>query len=64
MQNSERFEELGFKLSVVFGFDVFAIEPNFVSGNVASRLNAFIVSLLLKLLSMMEVLLANRHQIS
>ena len=48
----------------MFGFDVFAIQPNFVIEGVAPRLDAFIKSLLLKLLSVVEVLLANGHQIS
>ena len=51
------------KLPVAFGFDVFIIQPNFVTECVALRLDVFIVGSLLKLLSVMEVLLANVHQI-
>ena len=59
----ERSEELGIKLPVAFGFDVFAIQPNFVTGCIAPRFDAFIVSSLLKLLSVVEVFPANGHQI-
>ena len=48
----------------MFSFDVFAIQPNFVIRSIALRLNAFIISLFLKLLSMIEVFLANGYQIS
>ena len=45
----------------MFGLDVFAIQPYFVTEDIASRLNAFIMGLLLKFLSMVEVFLANNH---
>ena len=61
MYNLERSKKLRLKLPVAFGFDVFAIQPNFVIGSVATRLDAFILSSLLKLLSMVEVLPANSH---
>ena len=64
MENSERSKELGLKLQIAFGFDVFAIQPNFVTEGIAFRLDIFIVSLLLKLLTMVEDLSTNDHQIS
>ena len=63
MSNSERFKEFGLKFLVAFSFNVFAIQPNFVIKGVAPRFNFFIISLLLKLLSMVKVLLANSDQI-
>ena len=64
MEHSEQPKKLCFQLSVAFGLDVLSIQPNFITGSIASRLNAFIVRLLLKLLSMVEVLSANNHQLS
>ena len=60
----ERSKELGLKLLVAFGFDVFVIQPSFVTGCIGPRLGAFIVSLFLKFLSVVEVFPANDHQIS
>ena len=48
----------------MFGFDIFGIQPNFIAGGIASRLDAFIVSLFLKFLGMVEVFAANDHQLS
>ena len=57
-------QKLSFKLPFLFGFYLLAIQPNFVTNGIAPTLNAFIVSLLLKLLSMMVVFLANNYQFS
>ena len=59
----ERSKEHGFMLLVAFGFDLFVIQPNFVTKCVALRLDVSIVSLFLKLLRVVEVLPANGHQI-
>ena len=64
MQNSKRSKELRLQLPVSFGLDVFAVQPNFITGGIAPRLDAFIVGLLLTFLGMVEVLLANDHQLS
>ena len=61
MQNLKRFKELCLQLPVLFGLDVFAIQPNFIIGDIASRLNAFIMSLLLKFLSVVQIFLANNY---
>ena len=63
MQNSKRFKKLCLKLPVLFDFDVFTVQPNFITRDIAFRPDAFIVSLLLKFLSVIEVLLANNHQL-
>ena len=55
MQNSKRSEELCLQLPVLFGLDIFAVQPNFITGGIASRLDAFIVGLFLKFLDMMEI---------
>ena len=59
----KRSEEFGLKLPVLFRLDIFAIQPNFVTKAIATRLEAFFMSFLLKLLSIVEFFLANRHQI-
>ena len=53
--------KIGLKLLDAFGFDVFAIQSNFVTVGVASMLNVFIISSLLKLLSIVEVISANSY---
>ena len=56
-------QELYFELAILYGIEVFAIQPDFVARDVALCLSFFIVRLLLKLLYMMEVLLADGHQL-
>ena len=60
MQNLKRSEELCLQLPVSFGLDIFAIQPNFITSGIAPRLHAFIVSLFLKFLGMVEVLFGLR----
>ena len=64
MEHPERSKELCLQLPVTLGLDIFAIQSYFVIGDIASRLNAFVVGLLLKFLGMVEVLSANKHQFS
>ena len=45
-------------------FDVFAIQPNFVAGSIASRLYIFIVGLLLKVLDVLKVFPTYSHKFS
>ena len=52
------------KLPVLFGLDVFAIQPNFITRGIAPRLDAFIVGPFLKFLGIIEVFIANNHQLS
>ena len=63
MEYPERPKKLCLQFAITLGFDVFAIQPNFVTGGIASRLNTFVVGPLLKFLSMVEVFLANNHQL-
>ena len=46
----------------MFDFDIFAVQPNFITKIIVFRLNAFIISPFLKFLSIVEVFLANNHQ--
>ena len=62
MQNSKRSEEFGLELAIPFGLDVFIIQPNYIAWGVAPRLHAFVVSLLLKLLGVMEGFPTHCHQ--
>ena len=48
---------------ILLGFKVFATQLDFFAKNVALWLNIFIISLLLKFLSVMKVLLVNNFQI-
>ena len=64
MEHPEQSKELCLKLPVTLGLDVFAVQPYFVTEDIASRLNAFVMGSLLKFLGMVEVLLANKHQFS
>ena len=50
--------------SVSFDLDIFAIQPNFVTESIASRLNGFVVGSLLKFLSVVEVFSTKNHQLS
>ena len=63
MEHLERFKELCLQLLVMLGLDVFAVQPYFVIRGIAFRLNTFIVGLLLEFLSVLEVFLANNHQL-
>ena len=63
-QNSKRFEELRLQLPILFGLDIFVIQPNFITRGIALRLDAFIVGPFLKFLGMVEVFFANDHQFS
>ena len=64
MEHLEQLKKLCLQLPVVFGLDVLGIQPNFIAGGIAFRLNAFIISTFLKLLTAIEVLSANNHQLS
>ena len=57
-------EKLGFQLTIPLSFEMLAIQPDLIAWGVASWLNTFIVSLLLKFLGVLKVLLANDYQLS
>ena len=48
----------------MFDLDIFAIQLYFVIGGIASKLNTFIMGLLLSFMSMVEVFLVNNYQLS
>ena len=64
IEHSERPKKFCLQLLVAFGLDIFAVQPNFLTEGVASRLDSFIVSLFLKFLGMMKIFLADNHQLS
>ena len=64
MEDSKRPKKLCLQLPVAFGLNIFAVQPNFFAGGVASRFDSLIVSSFLKFLGMVEVFSANNHQFS
>ena len=63
-ENLERPKKLCLQLPVALGLDILAIQPNFLTGSVALRFDSLIVSLFLQFLGMVEIFLANNHQLS
>ncbi len=63
MQYPKKSKEFSLEFPIPLDFDLFAIQPNFVVQNIASRLCMFIVILLLEFLCMLEILSANSHQL-
>ena len=59
----EKTEKLGFQLVIPLGSKVLATQPDFVAQGIASRLDSLIVGLLLKFLGVVEILLANGHEV-
>ena len=45
--NLKRHKELYLQIPIAFGFDIFAIQLNFLIGSITSRLGSFIMSLFL-----------------
>ena len=64
MEDSERPKELCLQLPVAFGLDIFAVQPNFLAGDVAPRFDSLIVSSFLEFLGMVEIFSANNYQLS
>ena len=53
VQNSKKSKELRFQLPIVFGFDIFAVQPNLLAGSITSRLGSFIVGSFLQFLGVL-----------
>ena len=53
VQNSKRPKKFRLQLLIAFGFDIFAVQPNFLARSVTSRLSSFIVSLFLQFLGVL-----------
>ena len=64
MKHFKQSKKLCLQLPVLFGLDVFAIQPNFITGGIAPRLDAFIIGSLLEFLGIVEILTSNNHQLS
>ena len=63
MQNSKWSKKLRLQFPLLFGLDIFAVQPNFITGSIALRLDAFIIGLLPKLLSVVEVFFGLRARV-
>ena len=63
LEQPKRPNELSFQHVITLGLDIFAIQPNFINRDIASRLNAFVMGPLLKFLGVVKVFLANNHQL-
>ena len=48
-------------MPVLFSLDIFTIEPNFITKDIALKLNVFIINLLLKFLSAIKIFQGNNH---
>ena len=55
MPNLKRFTELCLQFLLLFDFDIFAVQQNYITGSIVFRLDAFIVGLFLKFLDMVKV---------
>ena len=64
MEHPKWLKQLCLQLPVVFGLNIFAVQPNFLAGGVAPRLNSLVMSLFLKFWGMVEIFLANNYQLS
>ena len=62
MQHPKRSKKFCLGFLIPFGFDVFAIKPNFVARSIAFGLYGLIVVSFLEFLGMLEVFSADSHQ--
>ena len=63
VQNSKKPKKLHLQLLITFGFDIFAIQSNFLTRSETSRLSSFIVSLFLQFLDILQVFFTCSHEI-
>ena len=63
MQYPKKSKEFILEFLIPLNFDIFAIQLNFIAQNIVSRLQMLVVILLLKLLYMLEIFFAGRHQL-
>ena len=64
MEDLKKSKKLYFQLLVFFNLDIFSIQPNFIARGIACRLDAFIIGLFLKILSIVEIFSINNYQFS
>ena len=62
MEDLKRSKKHCIQLLILFGFDIFNIQPNFITKSIVFRLNTFIIGLLLKFLDMVLIFFINNHQ--
>ena len=53
VQNLKRPKRLYLQLRIVFGFDIFAVQPNFLARSVTFKLNSFIIVSFLQFLGVL-----------
>ena len=53
VQNSKKPKKLHLQLLIAFGFDIFAVQPNFLAGSVIFELSCCIVGSFLQFLGML-----------
>ena len=53
VQNSKKSKKLHLQLSIAFGFDIFVVQPNFLTGSVTFKLSFFIVGSFLQFLGVL-----------
>ena len=63
MKNLKQFEKICFQLLVLFSFNIFDIQPNFIAKDIASRLDTFIIRPFLKFLSIIKIYSINNYQL-
>ncbi len=56
-------KEFSLEFSILLGFDVLVIQPNFVARGIAFKLRLFVVILLLEPLCMLEIFSSDSHQL-
>ena len=62
VQNSKRPKKFCLQLLITFCFDIFAVQPNFLTKNINSRLRFFIVSSFLQFLIVLKVFSVCSHK--
>lgn len=64
MEDAKWFKKLCFQLPVVFGFDIFGIQPTFITKSIVFEFDAFIIGPFLEFLGMIEMFFTNNYQFS
>lgn len=62
IQYMKELEEFSFEFSILFGFDIFAIQPSFVFQSLDFQLYNLFIILFLQLLDILEILLISSYQ--
>ncbi len=63
MQYSKKSKEFSIKFPIPLGFNVFAIQPNFITWGIVSKLYMLVMILLLKILYILEIFSIDSYQL-